>query len=141
MGAEKFDWLSKLVPQTGSAWCGLVDCFAQSTLRCTLLASFDEGYADAWLVLTDLAPEAANVVWYCMRGWIEGGGRRYQTWGLAVASNQDDRSGTCQPTVVSYRGSDLMGGQRGRRSRCDRAGQRIGGLTRVAWWLNENNPT
>src|SRR6266700_5256129 len=26
VGAEKFDWLSKLVPTTGSAWCGLVDC-------------------------------------------------------------------------------------------------------------------
>jgi hypothetical protein len=73
VGAEKFDWLSKLVPQTGSAWCGLVDCFVQSTLRCTLLARWDEGYADAWLVLTDLAPEAANVVWYSMRTWIEGG--------------------------------------------------------------------
>src|SRR2546426_12190688 len=41
---------------------------------------------------------------------------------------------------VSYRGSDLMGGQRGRRSRCDRAGQRIGGLTRVACCSTQNNP-
>jgi len=73
VGAEKFDWLSTLVPTTGTAWCGVVDCFVQSTLRCTLLASFDEGYADPWLVLTDLAPEAANVVWYSMRSWIEGG--------------------------------------------------------------------
>src|SRR2546421_1069738 len=73
LGAEKFTWLSTLVPQTGSAWCGLVDCFVQSTLRCTLLARWDEGYADPWLVLTDLPPEAANVVWYSMRTWIEGG--------------------------------------------------------------------
>src|SRR5438876_9566155 len=73
VGTEKFDWLSTLVPATGTAWCGVVDGFVQSTLRCTLLASFDEGYADAWLVLTDLAPEAANVVWYSMRTWIEGG--------------------------------------------------------------------
>ena len=72
LGAEKFDWLSSLVPHTGSAWCGVVDCFVQSTLRCTLLARWDEGYADPWLVLTDLAPEAANVVWYSMRTWIEG---------------------------------------------------------------------
>ena len=73
VGAQKFDWLSTLVPQTGSAWCGLVDCFIQSTLRCTLLARWDEGYADPWLVLTDLAPQAADVVWYSMRTWIEGG--------------------------------------------------------------------
>ncbi len=73
LGAERFDWLCKLVPQTGTAGSGVVDCFVQSTLRCTLLARWDEGYADPWLVLTDLAPEAANVVWYSMRTWIEGG--------------------------------------------------------------------
>ena len=53
-------------------WCGGLR-MSQSTLRCTLLARWDEGYADPWLVLTDLAPEAANVVWYSMRTWIEGG--------------------------------------------------------------------
>ncbi len=73
VGGERFEWLSSLVPQTGSAWCGRVDCFVQRTVRCTLLARWDEGYADAWLVLTDLAPEAADVVWYSMRSWIEGG--------------------------------------------------------------------
>ena len=26
VGADKFDWLAKLVPHTGSAWCGVVDC-------------------------------------------------------------------------------------------------------------------
>src|SRR6266478_359792 len=140
LGAERFDWLSTLVPKPGTAWSGVVDCFVEKTVRCTLLACWQEGYADAWLVLTDLAPEAANGVWYCMRGWIEGGGRRYQTWGLAVASNQDDRSGTCYSTVVSYRSSDLMGDQRGRRSRCDRAGQRIGCLTRVTYCSTQNNP-
>ena len=73
VGAERFDWLRTLVPTTGTAWCGQVDCFVQRTLRCTLLARWDEGYADAWLVLTDLAPESANVVWYRMRSWIESG--------------------------------------------------------------------
>jgi hypothetical protein len=65
-----------LVGARGSQWRtgrGRVDCFVQSTVRCTLLARWDEGYADAWLVLTDLAPEAADVVWYSMRSWIEGG--------------------------------------------------------------------
>ena len=42
-------------------------------MRCTRLSCWQEGYADAWLVVTDLAPEVANVVWYRMRSWIEGG--------------------------------------------------------------------
>ncbi len=50
-----------------------MDCFVQSTLCCTLLARWDEGYADAWLVLTDLAPQSADVVWYRMHSWIEAG--------------------------------------------------------------------
>ena len=73
VGTEKWLWLSALVPQTGTAWSGYVDCFMGKTLRCTLLARWDEGYADPWLILTDFAPEAANVVWYAMRSWIEGG--------------------------------------------------------------------
>ena len=87
VGAERFDWLRTLVPSTGSAWCGLVDCFVEKTVRCTLLARWEEGYADPWLVLTDLAPESADVVWYRMRSWIEcgfkdtkrGGGQWHQT--------------------------------------------------------------
>jgi len=38
-----------------------------------LLARWDEGYEEVWLVVTDLAPEQATVVWYGMRSWIEGG--------------------------------------------------------------------
>ena len=87
VGAEKFDWLRTLVPRTGSAWCGRVDCFVEKTVRCRLLARWDEGYTDPWLVLTDLAPESADVVWYRMRRWIErgfketkrGGGPWHQT--------------------------------------------------------------
>src|SRR6266699_2073968 len=49
----------------GAAWW-IALCRARCVVR------WDEGYADPWLVLTDLAPEAANVVWYSMRTWIEG---------------------------------------------------------------------
>lgn len=73
VGCEHFDWLRMLVPSTGTAWCGQVDCFVEKTVRCTLLARWEEGYADAWLVLTDLAAESADVVWYRMRSWIESG--------------------------------------------------------------------
>jgi hypothetical protein len=76
LGTEHFDWLRTLVPQRGLSWCGVVDGFVEKTVRCTRLSRWDEGYADPWLVLTDLAPQASNVVWYGMRAWIEAGGRR-----------------------------------------------------------------
>jgi len=70
-----FRGLASLAPRVGSAWCGQVDCFSQETsrLQCTLLARWDEGYEEVWLIVTDLAPEQATVVWYGMRSWIEGG--------------------------------------------------------------------
>jgi hypothetical protein len=48
---------------------------------------FDEPSAEAWLVVTDLAPEAAKIVWYSMRNWTlagfkdtkRGGGPWHQT--------------------------------------------------------------
>src|SRR5207244_4740917 len=75
VGESHFRWLSSLVPEVGTSWSGVVDCFAEATCRvqCTLLARWDDPYAEAWLVVTDLAPEAANIVWYSMRNWIEAG--------------------------------------------------------------------
>jgi hypothetical protein len=74
-GETTFRWLSSLVPQTGSAWCGSVECFVEPAkrLQCTLLACWEANYADPWLVLTDLPADAANVVWYSMRTWVEAG--------------------------------------------------------------------
>jgi hypothetical protein len=42
-------------------------------LDCTLLARWDDGYAEPWLIATDLAAEVAEAAWYGMRSWIEGG--------------------------------------------------------------------
>ncbi len=47
--------------------------YAGEGLRCTLLARWEEGHAEAWLVLTDLPPESADAVWYGLRTWIEQG--------------------------------------------------------------------
>ncbi|MGL4553495.1 MAG: transposase, partial [Gemmataceae bacterium] len=41
--------------------------------RRTLLARWEEGYAEPWLVLTDLPPESASAAWYGLRTWIEQG--------------------------------------------------------------------
>src|SRR5205085_1981644 len=74
-GEGKFRSLSTAAPEVGSAWGGQVDCFSGevSRLQCTLLARWDEGYEEVWLIVSNLAPAQATVVWYGMRSWIEGG--------------------------------------------------------------------
>jgi DDE family transposase len=67
--------LRELVPQPGTHWVGHGTAFQgpRRRLNCTLLARWDEGYADPWLLLTDLAPSAGNACWYGLRAWIEQG--------------------------------------------------------------------
>lgn len=74
-GEGKFRSLATAAPEVGSAWCGKVDCFSGeiSRLQCTLLARWDQGYEEVWLIVTDLVPAQATAVWYGMRSWIEGG--------------------------------------------------------------------
>lgn len=74
-GMAKFRPLSSLVPTVGSVWSGSVTCFStpDAQLRCTLLARWDEGYTDPWIIVTDVAPDVAEVAWYGVRTWIEGG--------------------------------------------------------------------
>ena len=40
-------------------------------LACTLLACWEPGYKDPWLLVADLAPEASEAAWYGLRAWIE----------------------------------------------------------------------
>lgn len=68
---SKFRPLSELITQLGQSWSGRVNCFKTHSLSCTLLAQWDEGYAEPWLIITDLAPEQAAICWYGMRSWIE----------------------------------------------------------------------
>lgn len=63
--------LGTVVSSTGMSWSGQVTCFKTNPLDCTLLARWDEGYVDPWLVLTDFNPAEANVCWYGFRSWIE----------------------------------------------------------------------
>ena len=93
-GEAKFRSLTTAAPKVGSAWCGKVDCFSTevSRLQCTLLARWDTGYEEVWLIVTDVEPEQATAVWYGMRSWIEGGENRYQARRLGLASDQDGRS-------------------------------------------------
>jgi Transposase DDE domain len=67
--------LRELVPQPGTQWVGTGTAFQgpRRRLNCTLLARWDEGHRDPWLLLTDLAPSAGEACWYGLRAWIEQG--------------------------------------------------------------------
>jgi hypothetical protein len=74
-GAACFRPLSEAVTQGGPAWAGVVTCFSSrdAQLPCTLLARWDAVHTDPWLIVTDLPPDAADVVWYGLRTLIECG--------------------------------------------------------------------
>lgn len=65
--------LCSFVPQPGARWRGTGTAFKtpHKRLRCTLLACWEAGYTDPWLILTDLPPEASEAGWYGLRAWIE----------------------------------------------------------------------
>jgi hypothetical protein len=67
--------LRSFVPQPGTQWAGAGTAFVgpRRRLNCTLLARWEEGYADPWLLLTDLAPSVSDACWYGLRAWIEQG--------------------------------------------------------------------
>lgn len=73
--AHQFQPLTRFVPQPGRAWQGRGTAFKTPAARlaCTLLARWEVGYRDPWLILTDLPPEVADAGWYGLRAWIEQG--------------------------------------------------------------------
>ncbi len=84
-GEEDFDWISRWVPMPGTSWKGQVECFAgkHSRVKGTLLIHWEPGYESAWIILTDLEPEQAQVSRYGLRTWIEGGFKDFKRglWG------------------------------------------------------------
>jgi hypothetical protein len=74
-GQARFRPFRTFVPGVDLRWSGTGTAFksADSRLSCTLLAWHGPGYADPWLILTDLPPEAADIAWYGLRAWIEQG--------------------------------------------------------------------
>lgn len=73
--ANDFRPLSQVVRTVGQRWSGSVRCFmtAERQIQCSLLARWDRGYRDPWLILTDLPAAQADVAWYALRAWIECG--------------------------------------------------------------------
>jgi len=90
---EPFDWISRWTPMPGTRWKGQVECFVgkASRLTCTLLMHWEAGYEHPWAVLTDLAPEEAEVSWYGMRTWIETGYKDFKRglWGWHHSKMQE----------------------------------------------------
>jgi hypothetical protein len=72
-GWGKFHPLHQLASRRGASLSLAGLAYAGERLPCTLLARWDEGYQEPWLVLTDLPPEAATALWYGLRTWIEQG--------------------------------------------------------------------
>jgi hypothetical protein len=64
------------VPRVGCRWQGRGVAFpkkAERRLECTLLARWEAGCDEPWFLVTDLAADRAESLWYGMRSWIEGG--------------------------------------------------------------------
>ncbi len=74
-GAQCYAPMSSFAPSAGTQWSGKGTAFKTggSSLECTLMACWGEGHKEAWFILTDLPPEAADACWYGMRAWIEHG--------------------------------------------------------------------
>lgn len=71
-GASSYQPLSQVVTAVGQRWAGRVTCFKtkERQLVCSLLSRWDVGYREPWLVVTDVAPQRADVAWYGLRAWI-----------------------------------------------------------------------
>jgi Transposase DDE domain len=63
--------LATVVTRKGETWSGQVTCFKGHPIDCTLLARWDDGYTDPWLILTDFQATDVDISWYRFRCWIE----------------------------------------------------------------------
>lgn len=67
----------------GGWWHGRVRCFqGDASLEGTLLVLGDPEQKEAWLLLTDCAPETVSPTWYGLRMWIEEGFKACKTGAL-----------------------------------------------------------
>ncbi len=73
----------QLLPGPGWAWVGAGTAFKHRDVRRqgTLVAVWEAGQDEPWLVLTDLPPAAVGVAWYGLRVWVELGFRALKSLG------------------------------------------------------------
>lgn len=87
LGSRNWLDLKDLRLQEGEAWACQAEVFKNEPgrLNCTLLGWQGEGYAEPWLIVTDLDPAVARAVWYGLRGWIEQGYKRLKGEGWKLS--------------------------------------------------------
>jgi hypothetical protein len=75
LGWVRWYRLAQLAPRVGSRFTAAGTAYktADEPLACTLLACWEPGYDEPWLLLTDLPATAASPSWYAFRAWIEQG--------------------------------------------------------------------
>jgi Transposase DDE domain len=67
-------WMKDFARSAGRRWAGEGVAYPTGQkLACTLLACWEAGHEEAWLILTDLPAAAANPAWYAFRMWVEQG--------------------------------------------------------------------
>jgi hypothetical protein len=122
--------LGNAVREVGEHWCGAVVCFQEPKRRlaCTLVACWETGHQDRWLVLTDLPPQQAQVVWYSLRAWIEAGFKDGKRGGWQWHPGVNDRPRTSRTVVAGDGRGDPVGGQCRRRGGCDPASEQPGSV-------------
>lgn len=75
-------WMGDFAPRPGTRFASSGVAYKGEALACTLLACWEQGYAEPWLLLTDLAATASNPCWYAWRAWIEQGFKVAKSGGL-----------------------------------------------------------
>jgi|SRR5579884_920547 len=92
-GGLKWLGLAELRPEEGQTQACPAALFKneEGRLECTLVAYQGEGYAEPWLIATDLDPDVARAAWYGLRGWIEQGFKRVkgEGWKLPRTRMED----------------------------------------------------
>jgi len=98
-GSDRWEWLSHWLPAEGCQWAERMRCFAdkKTRLECTVLLCREPGYEEAWVVVTDLAPDEVQGAWYRLRAWIEGGFKDYKRgqWGWQHTKMLDPERAAC----------------------------------------------
>lgn len=64
---DRWQPLADVVRVPGQSWSSWVVCFKTNPLECALLARWDIGYKDPWLILTDMEPTLVSALWYGLR--------------------------------------------------------------------------
>ena len=76
-------------PAAGRRWAGTGVAYpAGPGLACTLLACWEAGHEEPWLIVTDLTSGSATALWYAFRTWIEQGFRDLKSDGWKLSKTR-----------------------------------------------------